>query len=113
MNAQSLLRRSRQGWKIILGLFWLPVLGLVVMLSPVYGIIGGSDAQRVLVILLGLALGAGGALWAMISVRCPNCGAQLVAMAVTERPVGDWWRWLSRLETCPSCGKPGSADVVC
>jgi len=56
LDAKSLLRRSRQGWKIILGLFWLPVLGLVVMLSPVYGIIGGSDAQRVLVILLGLAL---------------------------------------------------------
>ena len=111
MNEQSLLRRSRQAWKVCLGLFWLPLAGLVVMLSPVYDVVGGSGAQRALVVLLGLALGAGGGLWAMISVRCPHCGAQLVAMAITERPVGDWWRWLTRLETCPSCGKPGSTHV--
>lgn len=58
-------------------------------------------------IMLGsVALGLGAFTFECLSVRCPDCGARWMWMAVRRQSVGQWLRWLTTLSACPTCGMP-------
>jgi len=46
----------------------------------------------------------GSFIWACVAVRCPHCGAKILWMAISSKPLGQWMEWQSKLQSCPRCG---------
>ena len=62
------------------------------------------------ILVAGLLVACGGAVWGIASIRCPSCKAMLWWDAVKTRgPLESFW-WLLRLEACPYCGSDGSTE---
>jgi hypothetical protein len=41
--------------------------------------------------------------WVCFNVRCPNCGAKLLWVAIRKQSIGSWMPWLLRQTSCPLC----------
>ena len=100
----SVVRKSGQWWKVVVAT-WAVIVGAGLVgyqLSqigsmapespPVFAMVGGA------IDLLGLLI-------AYIAVRCQNCGARWIWLAMTEQHAGNWWNWLSAQSKCPRCHK--------
>ena len=66
--------------------------------------LGRTDEQKLLWVLLGLGIGFGAYIWGVYSIRCPACRAKLLWKAMRERTPDDWFAWLNNLRVCPVCG---------
>lgn len=108
MQEESLLVRTRQVWRLFLGLLWLPLAGLGMVAATLRGLLGRTPEQEAGFIISGLTIGVAGMAWAALTVRCPGCGARLLWKSMRERTPSDWLSWLVRLAMCPVCGCDGA-----
>lgn len=44
------------------------------------------------------------AVFALYTIRCPNCGLRWLRWSIGNRPANDWLHWLYRFSVCPKCG---------
>src|SRR6266496_565199 len=100
----SLLKRSDQLWKLILGCALLPLTGLGLVIGAL-NIRVNADEPKTLFYIIGVSIPAMGFVWALLTVRCKSCGARLLWKAVREKAPGDWLYWLMSLSSCPVCGR--------
>jgi hypothetical protein len=105
----TLMKASGQALMVRLTLLWVPLIALVTVLLAAFDALGRSDAQRGLLIILGLVVGILSYTWAVYTVRCPNCRTKLVWRAL-QKGASDWYEWLLALEACPGCGAKGSVE---
>lgn len=104
MFAQSLIRRTGQGWKLLVG--WLTsALGLVLLALIVGGVLRTNTPAATLgLLVLGVLVGAGGLTWTAVSVRCVACGERLVWRTIRTYGWADWLPQLLAIRDCPRCG---------
>jgi len=99
---ESVLYRTRQGWK-----FWLMPTGTLICVVAVIGAIRFKDLlpgwqfQAALLIIITLQLAS--LAYPAIAIRCPNCGARWFWLALTKVRNGSWFNQLMQSE-CIKCG---------
>lgn len=86
MFDRSLIKRSRQLWKVYLGLLAMPLGGLAAIFL-------GIHMRRPVLSVSGVAAAVAGVAWALFSVACPRCEARLLWKAITR--------------SVPAVGSPG------
>jgi endogenous inhibitor of DNA gyrase (YacG/DUF329 family) len=74
-----------------------------------YEIQDGSTARALIALLLALL----SMVVAVISVRCPRCGAPWLWIAISKKDIRSWGKWLFYMTECPVCGGgSGSAKAA-
>ena len=63
-----------------------------------------ASVLLVILLLVGTSIVLAGAIFALRSVRCPQCNLAWVQWSMGSRPVGSWLRWLLAFSECPGCG---------
>jgi hypothetical protein len=96
ISNHSVLRTSGQLWKYVVWLVAFLVSSVTVLVSSRTGHIDLAFGSM----LAGLAALFFG--WRM--VRCQQCGARWLWMAMSEQGAMGWSRWLSEQKACPRCG---------
>lgn len=105
----SLLDRTRQTWRLRSTL-WTGIAGMAMTFGAVWR--GTSQGWlTTMLIVIGLALSAGGFVWAALTIRCPSCGTRLLWKAMRERTLLEHEHWLLSLEVCPACGSDGTLST--
>src|SRR6266545_3627731 len=51
-------------------------------------------------VMAALALGT----WLCLAIKCPNCRARVVWLAMRHHSAEHWFWWLMNLTRCPRCG---------
>lgn len=105
--------RTGQGSKLMVGAGLLAVGGLLNLLAILYSGSQSFDASSWLARLQFPAaiLALAGLFYMCASVRCPNCGARWIWMAVSGKLERRSPGALLDLDRCPSCGYSGSDDL--
>jgi hypothetical protein len=80
--------------------------GLILFQGALYDPIGKETTM--LIVGLGGLLAMGGFVWAIFSIKCPNCKLQLFYFAIQKQKLGSWLIWLLVLEECPQCIEGGA-----
>ncbi len=107
-GTETLIVRSRQQRKLLLGLVWLPIVGLGLVLATLMGYVGNSPGEKAGFAIAGVVVAVASYMWMAMSVRCPTCGTKLLWHAMSSKSPDEWLHWLITLERCPSCGNDGS-----
>ena len=102
MFAGSVISRSGQMWKLWLGGLVL-LIGGIGMLLAIALIDSISHAQFACVMISSVVLCLGSLLFCCVSVRCPNCEARWMWMAISGQAHNAWLLWLMTLAQCPRC----------
>ena len=104
---EGFLHRTNQLWKYRLAHGWTTWIGL--------GLAGaGAWHQRSkptlagVMIILGLGLSVAGQVWAVLAIRCPECGARTLWRGLREQGLHSFESWLLMLQECPGCGADGA-----
>ncbi len=119
MPSRSVIARSNQSWKLILGLILL-VGGAVT--DAIVSFIAHShgsavdNSRRYNLQAVSVALAAAGFVYLCVGIRCPRCGTRWIWMAVTGKLNPKALDTLLTLERCPTCGhggenSPGQTDA--
>ena len=96
-TSSSIVVKTRQAWKLYLG----SVLTIICGIAMFKGFQGaGNPILAVGGMVVGLATFVG--TW--FTIRCPNCRAPWVWMAVSAKKHNQWAEWLYALKACPKCG---------
>jgi hypothetical protein len=102
--ASSVIRKTGQWWKVTVA-FWAVIFGIGFVAHDVSQI-GVSVPDRPPVFaMLGSSLVLTGFVIAWMAVRCQNCGARWIWLAMTEQVAGNWMTWLFAQSQCPRCHK--------
>lgn len=92
------LRRTRQGWKLKLGMAWI-LAGIFVLIIVIVG-----SALTLTRIVAAFAFAAAGFLWTAFAVRCPACRKRAVLWAMLYEPGHQWLVRMTTADCCPVCG---------
>lgn len=111
MGNESLLLRSGQARLLTIGLWWLPLLGFLLVCTVLAGVLGRTPDQKGVLVLLGLGLMVASYVWIVLRTRCPSCGARLLWKAMRERSPDEWLSWVASLEACPVCQSDGTGKM--
>jgi hypothetical protein len=103
MFDRSIIRKSGQWWKFIVG-----HLGIVIgAFPPILWYRGAlnaiSDDAKVMLVLIGMGIFIVSFIFVMAGVRCPRCGVRWVWLAARTKSSRGWMVWLVGLESCPKC----------
>jgi hypothetical protein len=111
MPSDSIIAKSRQGWKLAVGI--------------TIGYAGGAallwSLRREIAALapIGIALALGSFAGMALAIRCCNCGARWLWIAVSTQHHLRWWHWLNAQMVCPKCShdpgehsKPAVRDIT-
>ena len=106
----NLIRRSGQTWKIAAGGLCL----LVAVIAAGFAQLGppplfGTAPEWTA--LISAVFGLGALMFGSLAVRCPDCRARWVWMAVSEQNHNELIRWLLTLHACPKCGYGAPQEV--
>lgn len=102
MFENSYLRASRQLWKLYL-MSALLVVAMLIALLALAGILGQDPEILMPVVIVSIALGIGGFIWACYSIRCPKCSAKLLWVSLNNRVEKNWLILLIGRSQCPVC----------
>ena len=100
----SVIRKSGQWWKVVVAT-WAVILGACFVGYHLIQLDSVSPESPPVFAWVGGALNLVGLLIAYIAVRCQNCGARWIWLAMTEQRAGRWYHWLSAQSECPRCHK--------
>ena len=100
MLRTSIIVRSKQAWKLVVG-FTLLAVGFAVM---VLGVQGGEAPGKAELALVGMVIIGSGGVWACLSIRCRVCGMRWLWSAVRNEDHRQWLNWLMAQRVCPRCG---------
>ena len=109
MQNGSVIARSHQIWKVVLGVTLLVTgsgAGFVVTYMVASHLPNVNHWYGLQV--LGMVVGAAGFIYLCIGTRCPTCGAKWIWMGVTGKLNPASLDTLLTLECCPRCGYRGS-----
>jgi hypothetical protein len=99
--ANSVISKSRQSWKLMAGFAVTCGGGLALT----YGL---RDPGIPAVAIGGLLLALLSMVTTWFSIRCHQCGARWLWMALSTQRSLQWWDWLEAQKVCPKCGNdPG------
>lgn len=104
----NVIGRSGQGWKFTLG--WLLVLGaglLLLVSSAPHDAADGFAAAAAGAMVASIAV----AVAVTLSLRCPDCRARWIWIALSRQDHNAWVGWLRTLQACPVCGYRGPAEA--
>lgn len=102
MPADSAVRKSSQGWKLVAGLAGTFAGGFLLFLI-------GLPQENALAAIGGIVLGLGSFFAMCLSIHCPRCGARWMWIAVSKQQHLGLWNWLCAQKVCPKCGyDPGT-----
>jgi peptidoglycan/LPS O-acetylase OafA/YrhL len=108
MKSRSVIARSHQIWKVVVGAVLL-VTGSAACLVVTY--MAASHSPRVDqwygLQVLGMVIGFAGFVYLCAGTRCPQCGAKWIWMGVMGRLSPKSLDTLLTLERCPTCGYAG------
>jgi hypothetical protein len=102
MFEQSIIRRSGQWWKAVAAYAAVSG-GGVMMLFALAHLVRAGDGSQFALLLFGILVGAAGFLAACLAIRCPDCGAHWVWLAVSKQSSNRWLVWLHDQQACPIC----------
>jgi hypothetical protein len=97
---ESLIQKSRQFWKLLVGLGFV-FAGFFVM---AYGLSDLESVMGVNLALIGMATGLMAFALMLISIHCPECGMRWLWAAVRNADHLQWFNWLVAQRVCPRCG---------
>ena len=105
MWTTSYVRKSGQGWKLVIAAVLLFSGGILVaiMASNLGNNLEPGTFTTILLAGLFLCLG-GGIAWPAYSIRCRSCGLKLFWHALSVRPQHDSIEWFLLVDSCPGCG---------
>lgn len=102
MSSDSLIRNSRQTWKLALGL--LVMLGGFALTG--YALLWLSRSPRSLELAVsGMLTGLLALLATCWSICCPACDARWMWTALSQHDCLHWLDWLLAQHVCPRCGE--------
>ncbi len=104
MFNQSIIRSSGQWWKVVIS-FCSVVIGGLSLLLGLHTLRGNNSNLVIFLILFGILLGLSGIAFAIFAIRCRNCGARWVWLALSKQKYNQWLFWLLSQSKCPTCGK--------
>jgi len=105
MWTTSYVRKSGQGWKLVIAAALLFSGGILVAIMASGRGNSLEPGTFTTVLLAGLFLCLGGGLaWPAYSIRCRSCGLKLFWHALSARPHHDSIEWFLLVESCPGCG---------
>jgi hypothetical protein len=91
------LRRTRQQWKLNLGIGWIGASILLLIAVIVAGV------PSIAWIVAAIAFAAAGFGWMALSVRCASCGRRAVFWTMMHEPGHGWLQRIASAESCPCC----------
>jgi hypothetical protein len=91
------LRRTRQQWKLNLGMGWIAASILLLIAIIVAGV------PSLMWIIAAIAFAAAGFSWTALSVRCASCGRRAVFWTMMHEPGHGWLQRINSAESCPCC----------
>jgi hypothetical protein len=100
-EAMPRIKETNQSWKLVLSLLGL-LIGGAGMLYGIHVMKEGGNLS-VCIDLASLVTMFLTSLFAVISIRCPNCKLKWVWYAVSTKEVGEWLPWLISFQSCPCC----------
>ena len=107
MLNSSLIQKSRQSWKLIVG-FAMVLLGFVVM---AYGLSRLEEPGGVAFALGGMATDIVAFIMMSVSICCRACGMRWLWAAMKNQDQLQWLNWLLAQRVCPRCGDdPSRSD---
>lgn len=102
MFDDSVIKKTGQYWKG-LAAGTLVILGSATMFAGLFALTGDQSPRSFAVMLGGMALAVFGFAFACWSMRCPECGARWLWLAVRRQPTASWIEWLMKQARCPVC----------
>ena len=96
MPPNSIVPKSRQGWKLALGVAAIYLVG-----ATLWWGIHRQKGEFELAGLLGFVLVI---IAVPLSISCRQCGARWLWIAVKTQRHNQWWYWLLAQTVCPKCG---------
>jgi hypothetical protein len=102
----SLLYHTGQAWKYWMHI-WSTLVGVFLAFLAIW--FGGVSptGYYMLLLLAGLTITVIGIVFAVFSIKCPNCGARWYWSAVTKKHEIGGINWFLTLKACPVCGATG------
>lgn len=100
MFNNSLIKKSGQIWKIYI--FFISILSNSVFLI-FYLTNNNLSLYETYFLLLGIAVGCLGNLYAILFIRCPHCGTHLPQYYMGKENVNRWLISLLNCKECPVC----------
>lgn len=104
-----MLDRTAQTWKIRVTACALLLLAFL-LVSERPRVLRHSNALEIGWKLVAVFACCSWILWAVRTIRCPNCGARLLLRAIRDQPLLKWLNWLLSLDSCPVCGYEGDDE---
>jgi Na+/melibiose symporter-like transporter len=100
----SIIKKSGQSWKMRVSIFGIIISGAL-MFSGSF--IGRTNSQFDLypLIPVGALIGMLSFIFAIFSIRCPNCKDKWFWRAVSKRDKNNWLIWLENQSNCSECNK--------
>jgi hypothetical protein len=108
MLGNSLIQKSRQSWKVVVG-FAVVLLGFLVM---AYGLGRLEKPAGVTFALGGMATDIVAFISMIVSIRCRACGMRWLWAAVKNQDQLQWSNWLLAQRVCPRCGDDPSLSAA-
>jgi len=97
----SKIQQTNQAWKLGLSVVGV-IIGGAGMFYGIYVMKEGGNVP-VYIDLAGLATIFLTSLFAVFSIRCPNCKLKWIWYAVSKKQAGEWLPWLLSFQSCPCC----------
>ena len=114
MRGNSIISQSGQIWKVIVGLALLiggAAAGVSVSFVPYLRAVTISLGQFDNLQAVSTVAAAAGFVCLCLTIRCPNCSAKWIWMAVNGKLGTRSLDALATLDRCPTCGYPGQQST--
>ncbi len=104
MFDNSVIRRTGQWWKVLLGFWGVGLSGALMIAGIVLGLEFGHESSWFMIMtIVGTFLGLGFFVFLCASVKCPDCGVKWYWAAASKKHAKGWDRHVLLLSTCPAC----------
>jgi len=102
MFERSILAMSGQLAKATISLALFLAGGLLTMVGAIGWVSSSAETQLALAVA-GIFVSLGAGIYGVTSIRCPNCGARWVWLAVSKSQASSWIASLLGRDKCPVC----------
>jgi hypothetical protein len=102
MIPASILRSTGQLWKMRAFYIGFAISGALMFSANLF-IEQLSSGQFTTIMLFGVVLALSTLVFAINSIKCPNCHARWFWMAISKQKSGEWLNLLENQSACPVC----------
>jgi hypothetical protein len=99
----SIIKATGQWWKVLL-FGSVSLSGVILLFWGISEMLGdASGAHGPVLAIVGLLSGLFGFFLGLTTIYCPMCRTRWVWLAIKEKDVDQWGRWLLSQSECPTC----------